>query len=240
MTLNSVFATIRGKWAPQKTNLKGFSGFTLAEVLITLVIVGVIAAMTIPTLMNNTNKQEYVVGLKKAYSAMTQVTNKIIAEEGNPKCSIGGWACSNDDVYDMYKKYISIAKECSEDNSDCPNQPYLRRDGSADRNEYFFGTMKSLITNDGMRYAFLSVNENCEGSDSGMIGGACFWIRIDVNGDKKPNIIGRDAFQFVMKENGLTAAGCEPRDSNRTIQAICTHSVYQCACRVLTEGAMNY
>ena len=78
-------------------------GFTLAEVLITLVIVGVIAAMTIPTLMNNTNKQEYVSRLKKTYSTMAQATNRIIAEEGKPKGSIGGWATSRDSIYNLYK-----------------------------------------------------------------------------------------------------------------------------------------
>ena len=212
------------------------NGFTLAEVLITLVIIGVIAAMTIPTLMKNTNKQEYVVGLKKAYSAMTQVTNKIIAEEGNPKCSIGGWACSNDDVYDMYKKYLSIAKDCSS-SSDCSQQQYLQLTGGY---MDFFTDIKGLITNDGIRFAFLGVNENCEGSDSGTKSGGCFWIRVDVNGEKKPNIIGRDAFQFVVKENGLVPAGCEPKSAKRTPQTVCTASGWQCTCRVLTEGAMNY
>ena len=42
-----------------KINSNFIIGFTLAEVLITLVIIGVIAAATIPTLINNTNKQEY-------------------------------------------------------------------------------------------------------------------------------------------------------------------------------------
>ena len=58
-------------------NIKGFSGFTLAEVLITLVIVGIIAAMTIPTLINKTNNQEYVSRLKKTYSTMAQATNRL-------------------------------------------------------------------------------------------------------------------------------------------------------------------
>ena len=88
------------------------NGFTLAEVLITLVIIGVIASMTIPTLMNKTNKQEYVAGLKKVYSSLSQATQKIISEEGLPRADIGGWATSNQAVYDMYKKYLSVTKDC--------------------------------------------------------------------------------------------------------------------------------
>ena len=53
------------------------SAFTLAEVLITLVIIGVIAAITVPTLINKTNKQEYGSKLKKAYSTLSQVTNQM-------------------------------------------------------------------------------------------------------------------------------------------------------------------
>jgi len=42
-------------------------GFTLAEVLITLGIIGVVASLTIPTLMANYQKVQYVTGLKRAY-----------------------------------------------------------------------------------------------------------------------------------------------------------------------------
>ena len=46
--------------------------FTLAEVLITLGIIGVVAAMTLPSLINNTEKQERREALKKAYSVLQQ------------------------------------------------------------------------------------------------------------------------------------------------------------------------
>ncbi|MBR6163646.1 type II secretion system protein [bacterium] len=88
------------------------SAFTLAEVLITLVIIGVIAAITVPTLMNKTNNQEYVSKLKKAYSTLSQATNLIIAEEGTPRADKGGWAKDADNVYNLYKKHLNNAKEC--------------------------------------------------------------------------------------------------------------------------------
>ncbi len=47
-------------------------GFTLAEVLITLVIIGIIAAMTLPSLLGGTNKQEIKTGLQKAVSTLSQ------------------------------------------------------------------------------------------------------------------------------------------------------------------------
>ena len=47
-------------------------GFTLAEVLITLGIIGVVAAMTIPTLVSNTNGAQFKTGYKKALSSLNQ------------------------------------------------------------------------------------------------------------------------------------------------------------------------
>ena len=58
-------------------------GFTLAEVLITLVIIGVIAAMTVPTLMNNTQGQENKTAFKKAISSLNQALTMQYALEGD-------------------------------------------------------------------------------------------------------------------------------------------------------------
>lgn len=57
-------------------------GFTLAEVLVTLMIIGVIAAMTIPSLMQNTAQQEYKAGFKKAVSMMNQAVTLNYALDG--------------------------------------------------------------------------------------------------------------------------------------------------------------
>ena len=64
-----------------KSTIKQFkNGFTLAEVLITLVIVGVVAALTIPNIVYNSKKQEYSSRLKKFYSTMRQVEQKAMAD----------------------------------------------------------------------------------------------------------------------------------------------------------------
>ena len=60
--------------------LKSFrGGFTLAEVLITLGIIGVVAAMTMPTLLNSTNGAQYRTAYKKALSVLSteQLTKKL-------------------------------------------------------------------------------------------------------------------------------------------------------------------
>ena len=58
-----------------KTIVSGQSarlGFTLAEVLVTLGIIGVVSAMTVPTLMQNYQKKSYVTQLHKFYNELTQ------------------------------------------------------------------------------------------------------------------------------------------------------------------------
>ncbi len=48
------------------------NGFTLAEVLITLAIIGVVATMTLPALMTNTSEQQYITGFKKGLNTLTE------------------------------------------------------------------------------------------------------------------------------------------------------------------------
>ena len=57
-------------------------GFTLAEVLITLAIIGIVAAMTIPTLVNNYRKKDTTAKLKKFYSTMIQAIQLSELENG--------------------------------------------------------------------------------------------------------------------------------------------------------------
>lgn len=56
--------------------------FTLAEVLITLGIIGVVASMTLPALIQKNNEKQIVVRLKKLYSMLQQAHLNIINEYG--------------------------------------------------------------------------------------------------------------------------------------------------------------
>ena len=225
----------------KKVNLKCFRGFTLAEVLITLVIIGVIAAMTIPTLINKTNNQEYVSRLKKTYSTLAQATNKILAEEGSPNASIGGWAVDKDAFANMYKKYIGNVKECEVGQRCFDSISYDGLDGTKN----FYGFMddtiyKRLVLADGTFVNFYGPNTSCswgqaaDGPDA--MGTTCGYIHIDVNGQKGPNIWGRDAFRFYLTEKGLFPTGCEYNSSNCKN----SHSGQACTCVVIKDNAMNY
>ena len=57
-------------------------GFTLAEVLITLAIIGVVAAISIPSVISNSQQQEFKTGLRKAVSVLNSAITMNMALDG--------------------------------------------------------------------------------------------------------------------------------------------------------------
>lgn len=213
--------------------IKQNDAFTLAEVLVTLVIIGVIAAMTIPTLMNNTNKQEYVSRLKKAYSTLSQATNKIIADNGKPRGDIGGWATTSSAAYEMYKKYLSNIKDCN-NSTGCFASEYKRMNNQM-TNSYDDPTGRRFVLADGTSVLFHSghFSNSCEYESFGS-SNVCQIIAVDINGNKGPNALGTDAFAFALKEDGLFPVGCDFYGCGSDTVG------WGCTCKVIREGAINY
>jgi len=212
------------------------SGFTLAEVLITLVIVGVIAALTIPTVVNNTKKHEYVSKLKKNYSVFAQVTSKIIAENGMPE----NWITTRENLYNLYKHNLSVAKDCGS-NSGCFQQASeikMLNGNSIGSNTYDTTGGMRFILSDGTQVRFGSFYPLCNDNDNGHSKDICAFIMVDLNGEKKPNTFGRDIFTFVITKEGFFPRGCYDGYSNLECGKYSSGS--DCACKVLRENAMNY
>lgn len=156
-------------------------GFTLAEVLITLVIIGVIAAMTVPTLMNNTNAQEYRSALKKAISGLNQALTLNYALEG---LSAQDYSTGSDLVEEVFKKRMSVIEgDTAFTTSNCSGSAvFTTADGMM-----FCVTGFSSAQSDTQGSICDSYNTTAcvAGSTEDAAGGANIWI--DVNGVKKPN-----------------------------------------------------
>lgn len=82
--------------------MKKQKAFTLAEVLITLTIIGVVASLTIPTVINNSKNRWYGTALKKRYSELTQVVRLSNIENG--ESANWNWSLSEKE---MVAKYIA-------------------------------------------------------------------------------------------------------------------------------------
>lgn len=162
---------------------KNHMGFTLAETLITLVIIGVVAALTVPNMIIKHQKEETVTRLKKFYSTLQQANNLSILDNG----PINTWdydGSSNTTVFSekYIIPYLSVAKNCGYISSgkDACNFNYTYMDKSH-VNQNWPGYRFYL--NDGTLVDIHKSNENI-----------AIWI--DINGKRKPNLFGRDIFYF--------------------------------------------
>ncbi len=207
-------------------------GFTLAEVLITLAIIGVVAALTIPAVVKNYKEQEAVAKLKKAYSTLANTTNLIISQEG----AVKGWATSTENIYELYKKNLKVSKDCGPNPGCMPQTPYkylynISSSGDWDNEK----TRYKMVLADGSQFAMgrADLDPTCSKSQYGTQN-FCLLIAYDINGTKPPNEVGRDLFMFALKEDGLKPAGCDVKECVRN------NSGYACACEVIKTGKMNY
>ena len=224
--------------------------FTLAEVLITLGIIGVVAAMTIPTLIAKHQKHVYYTQFRKAATILETALQRYEFDNGcigdlsgcgrnSENWGAHGYLDEIDNFIEGIAKYFNIATKINSDNYQEICGAYDKsniKEGYNTSNTYFdsficgndmgekFDNLTAFITTDGMLYTFTQ--------DQGAAGGNF----IDVNGPNKgPNALGRDIFMFYISkkiywsgDENIDGWLCEP------------DSGYGCANKLLKEGKMNY
>lgn len=178
-------------------------GFTLAEVLVTLGIIGVVAAMTIPTLIQEHQKRALATATKKFYSTMSQAVRTYMAEEGVDDLRNTPLAIDNYDdiaspeaissIRNFVTKYLKVVKECDYEANDCFAEEYKNFDGS--KPDYNFTTQALW---DGRRDYVLA-----DGSII-RIGYSLAPIElfVDINGKKGPNRVGYDLWSMTLFYDG--------------------------------------
>lgn len=208
-----------------------FKAFTLAEILVTLMIIGIIAALTIPSLIQNTKKNEYVAGLKKASSSLNQAVSKLEIEIG-PVGKTPDWK-DPATFWPLFTKEFNTTKICDNGQIGCFNSDTRYLNGTS--NPLTRGY--SMITADGMSYDFnptlCQVDKGISAED--MANGLGRFI-VDVNGNKPPNKYGEDLFFFCLVKN----KGIVPAGTDNTANCLRTGHGVDCAARVLKESAINY
>lgn len=175
-------------------------GFTLAEVLITLGIIGVVAAMTIPTLMNNIQDSEFHTAAKKAFSTISNATERIVYENSGTiwDNSSANSVIISKNMADEYAKYFSFITEDTNDKIQsqtilCYKSNYACMPPVSAR--------YALLLKDGMTLKFYS-DQSCSNTLSTGNGARCGDVMVDTNGNKPPNMYGRDVFDFfIVKDN---------------------------------------
>ena len=168
--------------------------FTLAEVLVTIGLIGVVAAMTLPMMVEGYRKKQTATQLKAMYSVLSQAVYLSVAENGETKY----WnnALSSKDYYEVYlKKYLVFV------NSEVNNSNISKL--------ITYKTLNGEVIGPGYGY-----KEEIDTSYLGVLANGAFvfvWvgknfsptIMVDINGLKNPNRMGIDLFHFIIKDNSV-------------------------------------
>ena len=199
----------------------------MAEVLITLGIIGVVAALTMPTLIANYRNQAYVTQLKKTVSMLEQGFKQALADEGVDSLSDttlfstidenGNGTNLSDLTSDSGKKFVEGMKKyfniIESGKGDKHNWNYLTY---AANNATFNNCQITFVDGSMLGQCYFykkAIVTNAQGYQGNILGyQGTFYI--DVNGDKKPNVVGKDIYAFYLAENGhlMPMGGIEFRD----------------------------
>ena len=206
--------------------------FTLAEVLITLGIIGVVAAMTIPTLIQNSFEKKVVSQLKETQSIISQTVRMAEEEYGD----IEGWELKQDEksaikIAENLKPFLKLATDCGTQdlNSKCIGKSYKYLDNTSVIN-YSTETYKYKVSLLNGSSVIWQAIENT----------GAIQFNIDINGSSKPNVMGKDLFLFQYHNSGLY-----PMAAPKTLYNYKNTCKYNgkgsgCAYYILNFGNMNY
>ena len=187
---------------------KKLVAFTLAETLITLGIIGVVAAMTLPGLVADYQKKVLVNQFKKSYSNLSNALNLVQAEYGTVydcyNTGFGGYHLNEcKPFFDAYVKKLNIIKECSDWRNHCHSKyktkaEVLAAGGEVNNNACTFD-IDSFTTYYTLADGSLFALQNYGNPQHHQV-----FPVVDVNGMKGPNKWGYDLYMltFHRKNDG--------------------------------------
>lgn len=251
---NSLLTLTKGISSIVLSNYLSKKAFTLAEVLVTLGIIGVVAAMTLPAITAKYEKVETVTRLKRAYSLLNQGLQRAVTEFGD----VNDWPDnipSEELITDYLAPSFKVLKIYPSAESWSKAMCY---DGKSVTTSY--GTETQYVWFDDIHIAspfFSNITASMKLADEICIGvnhleskgGSGSNIFVDVNGNAKgPNKAGYDLFFFTIKGNVVKPFGWDWTDediSSPSKQNACNlKALYGgevCAARIMREGwQINY
>ncbi len=196
---------------------KHLLAFTLAEVLITLGIIGVVAALTIPTLVSKIGKRQLESQIKTSYSTIAQ-TMRAVESDGVGFDMAIATDVGQDPTNNWFKSYIlpylKVEKVCY-NTAGCWHKKGTIKDlqGNAPRWDYDAGLGNFIVTFITAKGAYFNIDgmnaywmKNLFGINTDDIGLVFYF---DANGDRKPNKIGKDIYVMAFTDKGLVPAGAD-------------------------------
>lgn len=218
--------------------------FTLAEVLITLGIIGVVAAMTMPSLIQSYKEKATVTAVKQSYSIFAQALKMVTIDNPDLSALTDSSLSAKENSQIMFNeisKHIKKVKSCDVDKKCMGNTYYLNLNNEKVSNWDTYNNLVTGVLANGTGFWILSLPASISGEETyaGQIG-------IDINGNKRPNKFGVDFFWFTFNKNGELFAGrgqgpggtywnCELSPSNSNWS-----NGYGCSEWIITHENMDY
>ncbi|MBQ8459430.1 type II secretion system protein [bacterium] len=225
------------------------AGVTLAEVLITIGIIGVVAAMTIPTLIQKNQKRIIEANMKENYSIIQQVIRQneandidIVSEfkDGDIQF-LKTWFETYFEPYMKYNRVCYDTEGCWQNKG--PTK--ILTGGTVYANRDNIGIGSQIITvklNNGSNLVFNICGSSSMRNYCGMsTTGSGLSLYIDANGDSPPNVIGKDIYVLCYSSaHGLIPAGYNIADSevnkNCSKNASGDNAGFYCLMRIKNHG----
>jgi len=206
-------------------------------VLITLVIIGVVAALTIPNLMQKYTEQATVKKVQKFYSNLSNAYTLAMKENG----TIDGWGITGNNVESasllykiLFKPYFKIAKNCGTNNKgNCLANVIYKKLNNEDSWNFSHATYYQVVLDNGAVIFFRGHSSN----DTA-------YVVYDVNGHKEPNQWGRDTFSFWLRKDRAIPSGLKAGGELTALPFISncqkTNDGGGCAAWVIYKGNLDY
>jgi len=220
------------------------NGFTLSELLMALTIVGVIAVLTVPVMMNNIHNKMFATQVKNMAATIEQLAQDQLIVHRTRDLSDTDFGDPDKLLSD---KHFSIAKSCTSNESltkcwktaatgnDKIQYKYLSR-----QNLDISKNGRTVVLKNGvmLRYTAPESSENVSGN-------IVCKILLDINGNDKPNIVGRDLFGFYVTNKGKIVDYSYATESDDTLETKITKckssSVWYCYGALADNGwKMDY
>jgi len=199
--------------------MKKFNAFTMAEVLLTLLIIAVIATMTVPALKKDAAARTVATSLNKIYSELSQATQLALSKSAVNKLSRTDFFTDEETFHNKFvKEYFSVARECP---AGTPEDCFGNSNLVAGR---------SVLLTNGFGLAFLYNNTGS------MI------VYVDVNGPKSPNKGGSDQFILNVDNSGTVHTGLGNQSKYDTYSQKCVEGTddyelaWSCAVKIQQDG----
>jgi len=208
---NAAFTLAEGGRRPLLNSGARRVAFTLAEILITLAVIGIVAVLTIPGVVKNHQEKAWTTA-QDLFSKKLEVAMKTMATNS----TVSGYDSTESFVNEL-KKYIKINKICTDDVTKCFAEKVVWNAGDEpvevtnsavkyeEKDGYDWAETVGLQLNNGVN-ALIAYNKQCyvdQFNNQEAVTAKCIGIIYDVSGNKTPNINGKD----ILANGNINALG---------------------------------